>query len=115
VQLAQVAVAAREVHQIHQRVVVQAEIIFPAELNFRAPFPCPEFVARDDDKVHFSLFISKILGPLDIDISLHVANTGVTSAVISFGLAKGKKGENHNQCGCDHDESFHLHSPSTLQ
>jgi hypothetical protein len=108
VQLSQVALAAGEVHYIDQGVAVEAEIVSPAELNFRSALPCPELVAGDDDKVHFSLFVAKILGPLDIDIALDIAQTGITAAVEAFLLAECEKGENHNQCRCDQDEFFHL-------
>jgi hypothetical protein len=113
VQLGQVAVAAGQVHHIDQGVAVQTEIVSLPELDFRSAVPCPELVARDDNKVHFSLFVAKILGPLDIDVAIDITQTGITAAVIALLLAKHEKGKNHNQCRCDHDEFFHLFSPST--
>jgi hypothetical protein len=112
VQFGQVGVAAGKVDQIDQGVAVQAEIVSPAELDFRSAFPCPELIAGDDDKVHFTLFVAKILGPLDIDVALDIAQTGITAAVVAFLLAEREKGENQNRC--DHDDFFHLFSPSTF-
>jgi len=84
VQLGQVAVAAGEVHHINQGVVVQAKIVSPAELDLGPAFSCPELVARDDDKVHLTLFVAKILSPLDIDVAVDIAQTGIAAAVVAF-------------------------------
>jgi hypothetical protein len=89
---------AGEVYHIHPRVVVQTQIIAPAELNFDAARICPDFISLDDDKVHLAPFVAQVLSSLNVDVAFNVAQADIASIVVALRtLGKNENGGHKNK------------------
>jgi hypothetical protein len=101
-ELGRISVIRGEVHDVNLGILIQAQVIAPAQLDFDATVFGPHFVAFDDNEVDFALLIAQILAPLDIDIALDIAYAGITAAVVALGIAESEKGENDCHGHCHH-------------
>ncbi len=91
---------------------VEAEEILPAELELGAAVLGPNFVAIDDDQVHFALFIAHILAALDENIALDIAHPDIAAVVVALGLAGSRERDKDKTRRDDKTHLFHRLSPS---
>lgn len=63
----------RKMDKVKLSVAVDAEIVSVAKMNLCPALSSPQLVAFDDKQIHDSLFIARIICPLNIDLSFDIA------------------------------------------
>ncbi len=73
--------------QVNLGVMVNTEVVFPAEMDFCSAFARTEFIALDQDEVDDTFFKSLVSGSLDIHITVDIAQPGIAVTVV-FSLGR---------------------------
>jgi hypothetical protein len=107
-----ILVLAGKGHDVDLGESVEAEEILAAELELGAAVLGPDFVAFDDNQVHFGLFIAHVLTALDENIALDIAHPDIAAVVVALRLAGSRERDKGKNRRDDETDLFHLRSPS---
>jgi len=92
VDLGRLPVRPRQGGHLDHGVVVETEIVLPAELELEPSGAGTDLVSRDDDEVHLPGLEAEILASLDVNVSLDVAHPDVAPIVIPGRLSDDRGG-----------------------
>ncbi len=110
-QLYHIASLFRQINEIKLGLTIDTQIILITKMNFCPPVSCADFVSFDNGKIDISHFKTGVASSLDIHISIDVAQSGITFAVILCILRQNRqrntKHHNHQKRQC----FFHLWPP----
>jgi len=111
-ELGGLGIAAREGDEFDERLGVEAEVVSSSKLDLDPAVAGPDLVALDEDKVQLALLVAEVLGALNVNVALDVAEPDVAPVVIAFRLTKGQDGKADDQDRCQDQDFLHRLSPS---
>jgi hypothetical protein len=112
--LGRLAIRAGQGGHLNHGIVVEAEIVLPAELELEPSRAGPDLVARDDDEVHLSGLIAEVPASLNVHVPLDVAHPHIAPVIVAVRLSREHgRDQGHEHCS-ESDDLSHRRSPSIL-